>query len=437
MQPQVRMLTRAHMVSQEDEAHQRAVMQQRRDELFESQKAAFARRFEQRKRQLAQMAVAKAQAAAAPEVDETVVTTTPLPKATLANVSPKAKMEGRRTAGPRYMCLMGCVNATSKDFATDCNPLRLLRSCHEQELQWRQGGTFVAANGGFVAFSNPYRQQVYSKLRQQWTGYSMQAAVCKHFSACLGLCLQWLVHAACLPLLRSEPWHLDITGWEPALVHVSNYCVDVSLICTHVIESNGHHARYKQDEMHTAYSAIPECCFAYVPMRWRHGLRLRINTGTRLICLQWTPQIGLRTVDTLTMEARQRRAKGSEPPTQKFQRYTTPRMHGATKRSCPGLNPRGGGSGITGLTRRLFIVSLVQPCLSPVTGVRVGSVPTALPEAQNNLIRNQPITCAKPSGSFDFSGPYLGVVRKRAYKRACDRAALRGGNILQRCMAYS
>ena len=103
------------------------------------------------------------------------------------------------------------------------------------------------------------------------------------------------------------------------------------------------------------------------------------------------------------------------------------RTQRTAKRSCPGLNPRGGGSAITRLLRRFFIVSLVQHSLSPVTGVRVGSVPTALPEAQNYMIHDKPTTCAKPSGNLDFSGPYLGVVRKRAYKRACDRAALRGG----------
>ena len=190
----------AQVSQEDDEAHQRAVMQQRRDELFEAQRAAFARRFEQRKRQLAQMAVAKAQATAAPEEDVTVVTTTPLPKAAPANVSPKAKSEGRRTAGSRYMCLVGCVDATSNEVATDSHCSRLLRSYHEQELQWRQGDNFVAANGGVVAISNPCRMQVYSKLRQQWIGYSVQAAGCKHFCACLGLCLQWLGTCSLLTL---------------------------------------------------------------------------------------------------------------------------------------------------------------------------------------------------------------------------------------------
>ena len=69
----------------------------------------------------------------------------------------------------------------------------------------------------------------------------------------------------------------------------------------------------------------------------------------------------------------------------------------------------------------------------PVIGVRVDSVPTALSGAQSGpqpLLRQANTAvpgCVKPSGSLDFSGHYLVAVRKRAYKRACDRASLRGG----------
>ena len=101
--------------------------------------------------------------------------------------------------------------------------------------------------------------------------------------------------------------------------------------------------------------------------------------------------------------------------------------------SCPGLNSRDDGSTSPRYLRRLFMMILLQRHIFPVIGVRVDSVPTALSGAQSgpqHLLRqaNTAVSgCAKPSGSLDFSGPYLGAVRKRAYKRACDRASLRGG----------
>ena len=101
--------------------------------------------------------------------------------------------------------------------------------------------------------------------------------------------------------------------------------------------------------------------------------------------------------------------------------------------SCPGLNSRDDGSALPRYLRRLFLMILLQSNILPVIGVRVDSVPTALSGAQSgpqHLLRQANTAvpgCAKPSGSLDFSGPYLGAVRKRAYKRACDRASLRGG----------
>ena len=95
--------------------------------------------------------------------------------------------------------------------------------------------------------------------------------------------------------------------------------------------------------------------------------------------------------------------------------------------SCPGLNPRGDRTRPKRLLWQLLYILLLQSCILPVTGVRVGSEPTALPGAQNGGLDNEVTFCAKPSGNPNFSGPYLGAVRKRAYKRACDRAAIRGG----------
>ena len=112
-------------------------------------------------------------------------------------------------------------------------------------------------------------------------------------------------------------------------------------------------------------------------------------------------------------------------------RHPAPRnnnkKHPHTASSCPGLNPRGDTKRPSRLFRRLLFLFLLQSNVLPVTGVRVGSEPTALPGAQNGGLDNEVTFCAKPSGNPNFSGPYLGAVRKRAYKRACDRAAIRGG----------
>ena len=95
--------------------------------------------------------------------------------------------------------------------------------------------------------------------------------------------------------------------------------------------------------------------------------------------------------------------------------------------SCPGLNPRGDRTSPSRFLRRLLFMLILQSRILPVTGVRVGSEPTALPGAQNGRLDSEVTTRAKPSGNPSFSGPYLGAVRKRAFKRACDRAAIRGG----------
>ena len=108
-------------------------------------------------------------------------------------------------------------------------------------------------------------------------------------------------------------------------------------------------------------------------------------------------------------------------------RCDTKHPHPHVTSSCPGLNPRGDRTRPTRLHWQLLYMLLLQSCISPVTGVRVGSEPTALPGAQNGRLDNEVTFCAKPSGNLNFSGPYLGAVRKRAYKRACDRAAIRGG----------
>ena len=105
----------------------------------------------------------------------------------------------------------------------------------------------------------------------------------------------------------------------------------------------------------------------------------------------------------------------------------------AYEQSRPGLKSRGGGSTSPSHFRRFLVTMLLQCNILPVIGVRVDSVPKALSGAQSgpqHLLRQANTAvpgCAKPSGSLDFSGPYLGAVRKRAYKRACDRASLRGG----------
>ena len=102
---------------------------------------------------------------------------------------------------------------------------------------------------------------------------------------------------------------------------------------------------------------------------------------------------------------------------------STPAIPRAALVSIPGVT----GTRPKRLLWQLLYILLLQSCILPVTGVRVGSEPTALPGAQNGGLDNEVTFCAKPSGNPNFSGPYLGAVRKRAYKRACDRAAIRGG----------
>ena len=61
---------------------------------------------------------------------------------------------------------------------------------------------------------------------------------------------------------------------------------------------------------------------------------------------------------------------------------------------------------------------ILQSHILTVTGVRVGSEPTALPGAQNGKLDNAVTVRAKPSGNSNFSGPYLGLF---ANARLCVR----------------
>ena len=84
------------------------------------------------------------------------------------------------------------------------------------------------------------------------------------------------------------------------------------------------------------------------------------------------------------------------------------------KRSCPGLNPRGGGHWAPSLIRRIMMIMiLLLSNISSTTGVRVGSEPTALPGAQNGRLDNEVTVRAKPSGNSNFSGPPWGCSQAR------------------------